>query len=147
MVEVSVSQNSFRQMYNNLSKQMNDAEIVKLLNDITKEVAQRFLRKVIKRTPVGRYPKGSGKVGGTLRRGWTAENDIHVMKVGNVYKIDVTNPVEYAEYVEYGHRTRNHQGWVEGQFFMTISEKEIQQMAPGLIRKRIEQELQKGFRT
>ena len=37
-----------------------------------KELAARLLAKVIKRTPVGQYPSGSGKVGGTLRRGWTA---------------------------------------------------------------------------
>ena len=35
-----------------------------------KELAARLLAKVIKRTPVGDYPEGSGKTGGTLRRGW-----------------------------------------------------------------------------
>ena len=38
-----------------------------------KELAARLLRKAIKRTPAGQYPPGSGKVGGTLRRGWTAK--------------------------------------------------------------------------
>ena len=42
------------------------------LNSCAKELAARLLAKVIKRTPVGQYPKGSGKTGGTLRRGWTA---------------------------------------------------------------------------
>ena len=38
----------------------------------SREIAARLLAKVIKRTPVGTYPSNSGKVGGTLRRGWTA---------------------------------------------------------------------------
>ena len=40
------------------------------VRDATNEIAQRFYAKVVKRTPVGQYPAGSGKVGGTLRRGW-----------------------------------------------------------------------------
>ena len=54
-----------------------------------------------KRTPVGQYPSGSGKVGGTLRRGWTIGEVKHE---GNDCIIEVINPLEYASYVEYGHR-------------------------------------------
>ena len=99
-----------------------------------KELAARLLAKVIKRTPVGQYPSGSGKVGGTLRRGWTAGKNqnaisyaqsLQIQHVGDVYKIVITNPVDYASYVEFGHRTRNHKGWVEGKFMLTISEQEI----------------------
>ena len=84
-----------------------------------KELAARLLAKVIKRTPVGQYPSGSGKVGGTLRRGWTAGKNqnaisyaqsLQIQHVGDVYKIVITNPVDYASYVEFGHRTRNHKG-------------------------------------
>ena len=91
-----------------------------------KELAARLLTKVIKRTPVGKYPASSGKVGGTLRRGWTAG-------------IKIMNPTEYASFVEFGHRTVNHNGWVKGQFMMTISENEIKRMAPGLLEKRLEE--------
>ena len=41
------------------------------MEECLKELAARLLAKVIKRTPVGVYPSGSGKTGGTLRRGWT----------------------------------------------------------------------------
>lgn len=115
-----------------------------------KELAARLLTKVIKRTPVGQYPVGSGKTGGTLRRGWTtgksAANYADSMAVshsGNVYTIEIINPVEYASYVEYGHRTRNHNGWVKGRFMMTISEQELQSIAPKVLEKRI-QEYMKG---
>lgn len=105
---------------------------------VAKEVASRLLRKVVKKTPVGVY---KDKVGGNLRRGWSI--DEAVTKEGAVYKISVINPVEYASYVEYGHRTANHRGWVEGQFFLTISEREIQSLTPNLVKKRIEEELRR----
>ena len=51
--------------------------------------------------------------------------------------IEFINPVQYASYVEYGYRTRNHKGWVIGKFMMTISVKEIQNIAPNLLESKI----------
>ena len=103
-----------------------------------KELAARLLAKVIKRTPVGKVH------GGTLRRGWTGgsnatayANSLSVRKNGGEYTIDIINPVEYAEYVEYGHRTRNHKKWVPGIFMLTLSEKEIQSSAPKILENKI----------
>jgi hypothetical protein len=119
-----------------------------------KELAARLLAKVIKRTPVGQYVKGSGKTGGTLRRGWTAgngsnaqtyANSLQVNKVGNNYVIEIINPVEYVSYVEFGHRTRNHKGWVEGKFMLTISEDEIRNAAPNILEKKLEKYLKECF--
>lgn len=118
----------------------------KFVEECTKELAARLLRLVVKRTPVGQYPSSSGKNGGTLRRGWTANKkasakayaeSMEITKEGNVYKIEIVNPVEYASYVEYGHRTANHKGWVKGQFMMTISEQELSQIAPQVIEGKI----------
>ena len=53
----------------------------------------------------------------------------------------VVNPVEYASYVEYGHRTANHSGWVKGQFMMTISEQELQKIAPKVLENKIKKYL------
>lgn len=47
------------------------------------------------------------------------------------------NPVEYASYVEYGHRTANHKGWVKGRFMMTISEQELEKIAPKVLENKI----------
>lgn len=112
-----------------------------------KELAARLLRLVIKRTPVGEYPKSSGKKGGTLRRGWTgskgqasAKGYAEAMTVnhfGDTYVVEIVNPVEYASYVEYGHRTADHKGWVKGQFMMTISEQELEKIAPKVLEQRI----------
>ena len=88
------------------------------------------------------------KKGGTLRRGWTAggpargyADSLAVHHRGDTYAIEIVNPVEYASYVEYGHRTANHNGWVMGHFMMTISEQELQTIAPQILEKRIREHL------
>ena len=125
------------------------------LTSCAKELVARLLAKVIKRTPVGQYPEGSGKTGGTLRRGWTAGkssnasnyvNSLKVNKVGNDYVIEIINPVEYASYVEFGHRTRNHKGWVEGKFMLTISEDEIRNAAPRILEHKLKKYLGECFK-
>lgn len=101
--------------------------------DTVKELAEKLLAKVVKRTPVGKAPKlngpktvkvkaESGK--GRARSFLTAEGAWYarywggykggtlrrgwtignVAKVGNVYKIEVINNTIYASYVEFGHR-------------------------------------------
>lgn len=116
-----------------------------------KELAARLLAEVIKRTPVGEYPSGSGKKGGTLRRGWTGQKrvdatnyaeSLRVNHFGGTYVIEIVNPIEYAAYVEYGHRTPNHKGWVKGQFMMTISENELRSIAPQVLERKIKKYLQ-----
>lgn len=130
------------------------AQMDQFLTSCAKELAARLLAKVIKRTPVGQYPEGSGKVGGTLRRGWTGgsqsnatayANSLQVNHVGSDYVIEIINPTEYASYVEFGHRTRNHKGWVEGRFMLTISEEEIRKSAPAILQKKLEKYLKECF--
>lgn len=141
-----------------------------------KELAARLLRMVIKRTPVGDYNtywtdkdgtrlvddknkeivlENSPRKGGTLRRGWTANKkasakgyseSLTVHHFGDTYVIEIINPVEYASYVEYGHRTPSHKGWVKGRFMMTISEQELQTIAPKILEKKIQNYLGEYFR-
>lgn len=131
--------------------------------EVSKELAARLLALVIPRTPVGQYPKSSGKKGGTLRRGWTSKtqadaasrggsNDakayaeaLPVRKSGNTYTIEVINPVEYASDVEFGHRTRGGDGWVPGQYFLTLSEQDLERLAPGVIERKLEALLREVF--
>ena len=96
----------------------------------------------------------SGKSGGTLRRGWTAGQNsnarayaesLSVHRVGTDFVIDIINPVEYASYVEFGHRTSNHKNWVEGKFMLTLSEKEIASMAPKILERKLEDYLRRCF--
>ena len=96
----------------------------------------------------GKVKRAVVKKGGTLRRGWTAggsargyADSLAIHHWGDTYAIEIVNPVEYASYVEYGHRTANHKGWVRGHFMMTISEQELQTIAPQILERRIKEHL------
>lgn len=112
----------------------------KFCRECAKELAARLLAKAAKRTPVGQYPAGSGMQGGTLRRNWTVGE---VTGNGSTYEVTVSNPTEYAPYVEYGHRTASHRGWVPGKFMLTVSEQEIQGISPAFLEKRLQEYLRR----
>lgn len=152
---VKLDYDELQKLKKQIEKATDPTKVDLFLTSCAKELAARLLAKVIKRTPVGEYPEGSGKTGGTLRRGWTAgersnatayADSLAVNKVGTDYVIEIINPVEYASYVEFGHRTRNHKGWVEGQFMLTISEEEIRKSAPRILEKKLETYLKECFR-
>lgn len=151
---VKMDYKELEQLKNQILKFGDDQKVDQFLESCAKELAARLLAKVIKRTPVGQYPEGSGKTGGTLRRGWTAGQDgkassfaesLKVTRQGTDYVIEIINPVEYASYVEFGHRTRDHKGWVEGKFMLTISEDEIRKAAPRVLEKKLEKFLKECF--
>lgn len=139
----------------NIEKSLGGDQLHIFIESCAKELAARLLAKVIKRTPVGQYPKSEGKVGGTLRRGWTGDktsgatgyaNSLKVHHFGGNYVIEIVNPVEYASYVEFGHRTRGGKGWVEGRFMLTISEQEIQRDAPKILEAKLKKKLGECFK-
>lgn len=166
-------------------EKLTDADIEELCIKCSKELAARLLALVIPRTPVGDYSilkvrtarkdtkyhkKGeqytvrvkskSGKVGGTLRRGWTSKThdeaasgkgkngkpakeyaaSLPVRKVGDYYEIEIENPVDYSQYVEFGHRTKSG-GWVEGKYMLTISEERLKQISPAVLQRMINKKL------
>lgn len=144
-----------------------DTDIDVFIEKVAKNLAARLLAKVIERTPVGQYDAESGMIGGTLRRGWLAKTereaqataafgggstiqayvkDLPIIKSGKTYQIDIINPVHYGIYVEFGHRTRNHKSWVDGQFMLTISEQELEAQAPAIIEKMLEKYLMEVFK-
>lgn len=141
-----------QKLRDNLAK-LEESDLDKFCRDVSKELAARLLALVIPRTPVGQYPKASGKKGGTLRRGWTANTGdaagyaaaLPVTKTGSEYRIEAINPVRYASYVEFGHRTSGGKGWVNGQYFLTLSEQDLGRLAPGLIEKKLEKQLREVF--
>lgn len=149
-----VNVNDLKNFRDNLEKSLGANQIDAFIESCAKELAARLLAKVIKRTPVGQYPKGSGKVGGTLRRGWTGGKNgsaisyaqgLKVKRTGEAYVIEIINPVEYAPYVEFGHRTRGGDGWVEGKFMLTISEQEIERDAPKILENKLKKKLGECF--
>lgn len=148
----------FRQLQR-MAKKMEKLERAgfdKFCEDCAKDLAARLLAKVIDKTLPGIYPASTGKVGGTLRRGWTAKTHteaesgsgsganpkvyaetLNIKKVGNLYEVEIINPVNYASYLEYGHRTRNHKGFVKGRFMLTVSEDELNGEKSQIIDKKL----------
>ena len=148
----------FHKQLENLQK----VELDEFCQATAKSLAGMMLARVKKRTPVGDYPPvyanpvegyEPNKTGGTLRRSWFAGN---VVKKGDIYEIEVYNTQNYADYVEFGHRQHPGQfvaqiglqlknGWVEGKFMMTITEKELQDLAPKYIEKKLTKFLERSL--
>ena len=147
-------------------QKLQKTDLERFCEKTSKELAARLLALVIPRTPVGDYPKETGKEGGTLRRGWTAGKEetapgayaksLPVEKSGNYYIIRVINPVKYASYVEFGHRQtpgrfvpaigkRLKSGHVKGQYFLTLSEDDLRRMAPGILERKLNKLLREVF--
>lgn len=98
---VKINLEGFKELEKSLTKIQKDVD--DFIVSLSKEVAARLLAKVIKRTLPGKYPKSSGKKGGTLRRGWTAGKKIddfvegiQVNKRDGIYEVVIKNSVEYA---------------------------------------------------
>lgn len=93
------------------------------------EVAGRVFRAIVKNTPVDT---------GFLRESWNIDD---VKKKGSVYEIEISNDVEYASYVEYGHRIvrgGNTLGWKDGVFMLTISEKNLEKVMDRIFQRKFE---------
>lgn len=146
----------FRQLeeFQKRLEKLQKADMQRFCREASKELAARLLRLVIPNTPTGTYPKSSGKVGGTLKRGWTANTEaeaasgsakspasyaasLPITQNGNTYTVEIINPVHYAAYVEYGHRTRGGKGWVKGHFMLTKSEMKLESQLEKIIEKKL----------
>lgn len=136
----------------------------KFFEDCAKDLAARLLSLVKPKTPVGVYDDPSRK-GGTLRRGWTGgkkmdaeafAKSLEIEKSGKTYTITVENNVEYAPYVEYGHRQtpgryvpaigkRLKEGYVPGKHMLETSEQELKALSPKILQDRLENFLKGVF--
>ena len=142
-----------------------DRDKQKFMEDCCKEIAARLLSRVIKRTPVkeGALRRGwtagqenmseKGNVIGVSGKNGAA-SQINVVKRDGEYRCAIFNSCSYSSYVEFGHRRvpgiyipeygkSTTAGWTDGLFFLTISEKEVDSLAPALLEKRL-MELLKG---
>lgn len=155
-----VDYSEFEELYKQIAM-LDDLKIFQFFEECSKELAARLLSLVIPRTPVGEYSDlvepFNEKMGGTLRRGWTGDKEttaqdyaqsLAVNKIGQTYQINIINPVDYAMYVEFGHRqtpgryvpalgAKLKESWVEGQFMLTISEDELRQATPKILQKKL----------
>lgn len=107
-----------------------------------------------------------GYTGGTLRRGWTGgvnqdatkyAQNLPIVQAGDTFEVEIINPVEYAPYVEYGHRQSPgryvpaigkslKRSWVPGKFMLTKSEIELNAQAPAILEKKLQKYLEEAFK-
>lgn len=120
-----------------------DANIPEKQVEFTTKKGEHVSFKAKARKKHVKFTVKTGKKGGTLRRSWTVSPIRHI---NGKAVIEVINPVEYASYYEYGHRTANHKGWVQGKFVLTKSEEEVQKIAPKVIESKIKKLLEEGLK-
>lgn len=97
------------------------AKIRPLIEKSLENAGEQALRQLKANTPVDT---------GNLRRGWVSEGSSY--SAGG-WQVKLANHVEYAYFVENGHRTKGGRGWVPGQFFMKNSTETIKRQLPQLI--------------
>lgn len=114
--------------------------------DVMNRLGNIMLREVKMKTPVGQYDgsvffvsdgkllvfegPGTTRQGGELRRNWVLDG---VESTGDGFIVTISNNTEYASWVENGHRTADHSGWVEGQFFLKITMEQIMDQLPKIV--------------
>ena len=126
-------------------KQLDKKIQEKTCKNVADGLASKLVKATKQRTPVGKYPKSSDKVGGTLRRGWKSKG----FKIPRGYERIVYNDVEYAPYVEYGHRiVKNGQtvGFVQGRHMFEKSIAEVRKIADSYAKQKAEETIREVLR-
>jgi hypothetical protein len=117
---------------------------VENLNKRQRVVWMESASKALAKNLVGNVVPDTPRDTGNLRRGWTVSE---TRRVGDTYEIDVFNPVEYAPYVEFGHRLPNNAGWVEGRFMLSRAEMKLRADAPRILVNRLNKLIREGFKV
>lgn len=128
----------FADKLNELSK----VKVEQFIKDVTIQLGWKLMGKAMKNTPVDT---------GTLKASWQLTD---VKEDGDNYYITLINPMEYASFVEYGHRqevgryvpkirARLKRPWVDGYFFLTKADIEMGQELPKLIETKVREFLKK----
>ncbi|MCF6515559.1 HK97 gp10 family phage protein [Lactobacillus sp. S2-2] len=95
-----------KQFANKLNSETKANKLVHQVETKVNAISNYTIANTKKRTPVDT---------GTLRRGWTKSK---VQWSGRSVGFTISNNVEYASFLEYGHRTRGGNGWVSGRFML-----------------------------
>ena len=154
------------------------AETIKILQDVTDDSGNKIRYKKGKDKGKVKQKNTVIHTGGTLRRGWIAksqneaealknnkpyENEIkeyvyklRVEKLGQTYIVWLVNIVDYASYVEYGHRQkpgryvpaigkRLKKLWVQGRHMLQISMQEVEDRLPQFLDAKLQDYLNQIF--
>ncbi|KRM37004.1 hypothetical protein FC39_GL000456 [Lactobacillus hamsteri DSM 5661 = JCM 6256] len=111
----------FQAWANRVKRRIDTGELKKELTRSVKRIGKQAIRQFKANTPEDT---------GHLRRCWRVQD---AGFIGGSWSIELTNGAEYASYVENGHKTCEHTGWVPGQFFMKESLDQVNSQLPELI--------------
>ncbi len=107
------------QQLSRMIEQEYPAEFEKMVLQVAYELQGKVKEKTPKRTG---YLQDNWKVG-------------KIQRFGGEYYIEVYTNVDYAEPVEYGHRTRGGRGFVPGKHMMQLSLEEVAAYLPGYLQE------------
>ena len=129
VVSVTFDVSELEAFKNNLQglQDQTDSIIIEALE----EIVAREIRMVKKGTPVDT---------GILRKAWRITD---IKKAGSSFEVSVYNNMDYADYVEFGHRTRDHKNWVPGKFMLTVSERQIEKVMEEIVDRHLEEAFSK----
>ncbi|WP_101773994.1 HK97 gp10 family phage protein [Peptostreptococcus faecalis] len=134
------------EQFNEKVQKLDDKQIDVLIRSVSRKIASRVLYYAIKGTPrdTGHLIRGWG--GGVEASPSSIAKNLAITEKAGEYVITVKNMVEYASYVEYGHRTRGGKGWIDGQFMLKIAVDKVKNKSATYIQKEVERELKKVFK-
>lgn len=137
----------FYKLAGNIESASKDKQVEEIIVKMLFELANTTLALTKEKTPEGQYNNQvsfttkdgvkvdfttkSNRQGGHLRREWFISG---VERSGDTLTIEIYNNVDYASFVENGHRTTNG-GWVEGRFMLKVSIKEVEQILPEIVER------------
>lgn len=126
---MSYDTKGFEELMRNLENEQN--RIDDFCKDCSIRIVSEVFKKAAKRSPVDT---------GTLRRGFTITDNLEMSKIGDTFKTSVTNNTSYADYVEFGHRIKNSDKFVDGFKMLSTAEDEVRNVIPTYLERRMKKE-------
>lgn len=115
-------------------QRFHNQESKKMMDDCVQTLADDLLKNVSSKTPVS----SKAGTGGTLKRGWAIRRSSTGKHLAVVY-----NNVDYASFVEYGHRTRGGTKFVPGVFMLRRAVSQVGQVSGKIVRQKFDNKLYK----
>lgn len=129
----TIDDDEFQAFVKQVNAKIDSDQLKKEISQSARKVGTQTLKGVKSRTPVD---------SGTLRRGWQIEGPFISSLV---ISLTVSNNIEYAPFVESGHRTRGGVGWVPGSHMLMETLFEIDNQLPELLTPALQRFLQGLF--
>lgn len=126
---MSCDTKAFEELINTLENEQ--SRIDDFCKDCLIRIVSEIFKKAAKRSPVDT---------GALRRGFTITDNLEMSKIGNTFKTSVTNNTSYADYVEFGHRIKNSDKFVDGFKMLSTAEDEVRNVIPTYLERRMKKE-------